>query len=790
MLFIIVFILSLSTFCFEVLLTRAFSISQWNHLAFMVISLVVFGFALGGVVLNIALIRIKDWAIKFARVEFLNALVVLYTVSGVGAFLVVNEMPIDYFRIPVEPIQFVYLFSSYLCLSIPFLITGFIISLAYAIRGEKSGVIYLGSMGGSACGAILPLFLLPLMGEGRLIVLAAVCPLLTLPFLNIRHFRKGTLKAWVMVLAPVLLAVVFMAWLQAGGNLVHVRPSEYKSLSQALLYPDTGLKHTSRGIRGRIDHVAGPYIRFFPGLSLKFTGSLPRQDALFRDGDNMVILNSLPHKKALKYPFSHLNHLGYRMMTRPGQVLIVQHNGDLGIPGAMAAGAAGIHAVIPNPEIANSVRNHYKIPVIADTPRAFLAASRDKYDVIHIENWGHSIIGSAALNQEYDYTVDAFADYLNHLKDSGVIIISRRLLLPPSDSVRMWATAFESLRKTGAAHPEQHILVFRNWDTYTMLVSNVPFSNQEDLFSFAEKLNFDIVFASDPKAYTPNRFHQYDAPYYYDALNRVAKAFQANSQEDHFKDYLLDVRPQTDDRPFPSRFLKWSRLTELYQATGGRFYTLFMSGEIVIGVVLLQALLVSSVLLFLPYYLNRKAKKTPAWWVGVYFISLGLGFMFVEFFYFKTLVRIFNEPVISFILVTGGIMMFSGLGGFISPFLRERSFRIMLMALTTGLLVLFFSHGYLTQMMLKCSEIQRFIFSILLLAPLGFLMGFPLPMGMKLLSQKPHQSAFAWATNGCASVIASVLSAQFAISLGISALLVLGILSYLSVFLSFGKMMR
>ena len=44
-----VFLLSVSALSFEVVLTRVFSISQWNHLSFMVISVALFGFAASGI---------------------------------------------------------------------------------------------------------------------------------------------------------------------------------------------------------------------------------------------------------------------------------------------------------------------------------------------------------------------------------------------------------------------------------------------------------------------------------------------------------------------------------------------------------------------------------------------------------------------------------------------------------------------------------------------------------------------------------------------------------------------
>ena len=44
MLLFAIFLISLSSLTFEVLLARVFSISQWHHLSFMVISIALFGF--------------------------------------------------------------------------------------------------------------------------------------------------------------------------------------------------------------------------------------------------------------------------------------------------------------------------------------------------------------------------------------------------------------------------------------------------------------------------------------------------------------------------------------------------------------------------------------------------------------------------------------------------------------------------------------------------------------------------------------------------------------------------
>jgi MFS family permease len=181
MIFSAVFLIGFSTLAFEVLLTRIFSIGQWNHLSFMVISIALFGFAASGTLLSILNAR------HARRPGFLSArkstatLIVLYTSTTLLSFIVLNNLALDYFRLPVEPIQSFYLLIAFIVLALPFFFSGFIVALAYTRLPEKTGLIYFATMCGSACGAIFPGLLLPVFGEGRLVIYSALVPLILMP---------------------------------------------------------------------------------------------------------------------------------------------------------------------------------------------------------------------------------------------------------------------------------------------------------------------------------------------------------------------------------------------------------------------------------------------------------------------------------------------------------------------------------------------------------------------------------------------------------------------------------
>jgi hypothetical protein len=66
-----------------------------------------------------------------------------------------------------------------------------------------------------------------------------------------------------------------------------------------------------------------------------------------------------------------------------------------------------------------------------------------------------------------------------------------------------------------------------------------------------------------------------------------------------------------------------------------------------------------------------------------------------------------------------------------------------------------------------------------LLAPLGFVMGLPFPLGLGRVSHStPTLVPWAWGINGCASVVAAVMASLLAMHVGFTAVLVLALVLY------------
>ncbi len=613
-----VFFLSFSALAFEILLARLFSISQWNNLYFMVISVALLGFASGGVLFFFLDTRIPGWETRWSEKGPLAFLLLGFTASALLSLFVLSKIPFDYFRLPFEPVQGLYLLALYLMLGAVFFFCGLAVMIGYAALPEKSGRVYFASMAGSACGAAAAIPLLSFFGETGAAALSVLPPLIPAAGDCLKGFagRPAGLpdapdpKYGKLTVLPSAFLIALAAYFVFFGDppLARVGPSPYKALSQALQFPDTRVFKEASSIYGRVDCLESPHLRHAPGLSLKFPDAAPGQWTAFRDGDHP--LGFYPKDGDPAFARSTLQYAGYVLRPDPDRVLVLQTGGGTAIPCALASGARQIIAVETHPDLAHLLQAHYGIEVVWEAPRAYLAQTGASFDVIHLENWGPSLPGTAALNPDALLTVEAFGACLNRLSPTGILMVSRRLRLPPGDTLRLWSTAHAALSRAGVSDPGRHLLVLRNWDTFALIVSRPPLPDLGPVVDFARRLNFDFVFASPPVTDPVNRYNRFPEAYYHQALAELAAAHRKGREDAFFDAYLLDVEPRADDRPYPDRFIKYGRILDLYRSTGSRFFTLFMSGEILVSVVLLEAAAISALLLLLPVFsLHRKKKK-------------------------------------------------------------------------------------------------------------------------------------------------------------------------------------
>lgn len=807
MVLLLVFTASAAALALEALLARYFALTQWHHLSFMVISVALLGFSASGTWLNLAATRPGRGEAGTAppagaAERRMRRAAGGMAVSSVVMFLVLRLLPLDFFRIPSEPLQLLYLAASFLACAVPFFFAGLVTAVAFA-GAARPGAVYAAAMSGSAVGVLLPILLLPAAGlRAALLVPAALALVPLLAWLG-RPARArqpgggGGARPW-LALAAALLAVGLGGGVVLGLPALEPRPGPYKYLAHLLRFPDTRLAGRRDTVRGRIDDVTGPTIRFAPGLSLGAGVPVPPQRALVRDGDAALFLVEGGAGAGAAGAWLDALHpaLALQLGTAPRSALVLQEGGGVLLAAALRAGGA-VQVAAPSAEVARRLRalpvaEGANLQVVEDEPRALarrLARAGARFDAVLIEDWGASLAGTESHTQEPLLTVEAFRDYLALLEPDGMLSISRRLLLPPANAPRLAALAARALPAAAQLAPAAHVAVVRNWDSFTLLVTPQPLTAPriEAIRAFAAGRGFDLVALPGLRAAETNRFNRLAEPFHAQAVAAVLDHARAAAGP---ADRLVDLRPPTDDRPFFNRFVRWAHLADYQRATGGRLYGLLLSGDVVALAVLAEALLLALVLLAVPWLRARRmrgaraaagrhaAAAGSAGAVAAYNLAVGLGFILLELMLIQRLTVALGDPVVSFKVVLGALLVWSAAGGLLSE--RVAPPRTWLAAAAAAGVVLAYAvaGAALLPALLGLPRVARVAAIVAALAPLGAALGMAFPLGLRLLAPNPAARALAWAANGCASVVGAVASTLLAVAQGITALGLIAAASY------------
>jgi len=785
-----VFLLSASTLAFEIVLSRLFSITQFYHFAFMTVSLALLGAGASGTALSVfPPLRRGDPARRLASFAFLTSLATL------GSFALANWLPFDSFAIAWDHRQAFYLVLMYLALSAPFFFGALAVGWLLSARPNDAPRLYAASLVGSAAGCLLALGALAVWGgEGAAIfcawlagLAALVCSLL--PSLCPPREAGGLKGGAVVCLATIVLLSVLLITRPA---FLAIRLSPYKSLSQSLRYPGSELVWTRWNASSRVDLIRSPGIRSFPGLSYAYLGSLPRQDGLTFDGDDLGPI-TLVTTEGAGFADYMPGALAYRL--RPGaHALILEARGGLDVNVALANGASHVMAVEPN-EIAvktaqrmTTLGNDLRAQFAIEDARSFVRRSREMFDVVQLSltsPYRPVTSGAYSLIEDYDFTVEGFSDALARLNDGGLFIVTRWLQSPPTEPLRLFALAVTAAERA-RLDPARSIIALRGYNTATVLVKRGTFTDVElaAVREFAGSRKFDLVAAPGLRPDEANRYNVLDDDMFYRVFNEL---LTSTDRRHFYAMYPFDVTPPTDDRPFFGHYFKWEQAGQAWAQLGKTWQPFGGAGYFVLIVLLVFAVASASALIALPLFVRRAwsgergAKGSLRFTFHssralVYFALLGFGFLFIEIPLVQRLILFVGKPVYALAVVLFGLLMFSGLG---SVFSQRAPWRGVLATLAIVALAYPILLPALFWLALGLPLWIRFAIGVVSLAPLGVLMGMPFPKGIAWLERSsPDLIPWAWGVNGAVSVVASVLAALVALSAGFIVVLVTGAICY------------
>ena len=738
--------LSAAVIADEILLMRLLSIVHWHHFAYMIISLALLGFGASGsfVVLT------RRWVVpRFASVFAVNS--VLFGLAAVASFALAQRIPFNALEVIWDRRQFLHLVELYLVLSVPFFCAANCIVLTYVRFRQEIHRIYRFDLVGAGVGAL-----------GIILCLFAWHPLTCLRLIGVLGWLSAALVSLSeksgksrRLAAGLLFCGIFLAWCWPDSWLA-LRISEYKGLSLALRAPDAQVVSEHSSPLGLLNVVRSPTIPFrhAPGMSLNYSLEPPPQLGIFTDGDSFSALTRYQDELVpLAYLDALSSALPFHLLKNPS-VLILGAGGGQDVLQATYHQASRIAAVELNPQMVALVRSRYadfaghlyekaNVEVHIAEARGFVSGSRESYDLILLslfDSFSAATSGVHALAETYLYTVEAFQEYLQHLRPGGLLSITRWLRVPPRDSVKLFATAVTALEQSGSRQPEQRLALIRSWNTSTLLVKNGVLSPPEieTIRNFCAARSFDLAYYPGMPVEEANRHNLLDEPYLYQA----AKALLGKERLEFFDNYKFYVVPATDDRPHFFHFFKWRILPEIFALRGKGGAPLLEWGYLIVVATLVQAALLSVVLILLPLW---SLKRSPGFQRGkmriaLYFLSLGCAFLFMEMAFIQKFILFLSHPLYAVAVILCAFLVFAGMGsGFSGWWLRRstelRGFRegtavsraaaviTVIALLYAGLLPVLFRHW------MHLDDFIKIAISIMLICTPGFFHGDALSPG-------------------------------------------------------------
>jgi len=788
-----IFLLSLATLLLELSLTRVLSVALWYHFGFLVISTALLGFGTSGVVLALWR-RLRE---KICLDRALATLALLFGLLTVLCFWLMQRIPFDPFSLFSDQRQLAFMPLYYIVISLPFFCSGLALALLFTRGGKRVNRLYAFDLVGAGIGCGALALIMPAFGGSGSVVVSAALGLLAAAIFGFRVTKS--IAGLAIILAVGFFAVAFFA-----NNLLPISITPNKSR------PQNSPIYTAWNTFSKIDVYETKAV-ITPAGPRTTMGRGARR-FIFDAGTAATGMSDLRPNvhDALKQLEGHhdfSSNIAYVGKTRPS-VLIIGSGGGGQVLDALHYGAAKIVAVEINPiindVITNRMRDYWgdlyqqpEVQVVTEEGRSFVRRSHEQYDaIISVHTISNAAIASGALSlaENYVLTREAFEDYLDHLKSDGVLYFTR----PETQIARLFSTGREALAARGIADLPSHFFAYRTLPAGEhpagfksfgagFLMKKTPFT-AEDIAAIRKILK--IGEPAQPSEGTTEILYTPGEPASDSIYHRLLTAPDLRAV---YASEPAQIEPATDDRPFFNQHTRWSTINwKTFQDifTQDRKARMALEdrpiAEVTLIVLLVQSILVAAVLILLPLVkFSRQDLRVPH--RGnflIYFAGLGLGFIMIEIALLQRFTLFLGQPVYTFAVVLAALLIFTGIGAALSDKFgasARTSLRFIVPLILLTLLVTAFATPYIFNAALGWSLLSRVVISVLILAPLGLLLGMPFPSGLRIIGEEaPALVPWAWGVNGFFTVIGTVGALILGMAFGFKAVLVIASLCYLT----------
>ncbi|MDM8561278.1 hypothetical protein [Candidatus Parabeggiatoa sp. HSG14] len=772
------FLIALSTLALEITLTRLLSVITWYHLAFFAIATAMLGMTAGAVTVYLK----ENW---FTQKKSDNSddldnkvgkVCLTYALITPIALIILCLTPIVWK--PSIMSFFAIMMATIACM-LPFYFSGIVITTALTKYQLPIGKLYASDLIGASLGCLLVLGGLEFLDASSLILLCAAIGILAgLSF----AWRSSTSK-FRYLSAGLFIVLMSSVFINTSSSFYGIGPFVIKGkIKRVELYLFERWNSFSRIAVSKKWHQPPPYW----GPSPHAPQNNIWQHGMNIDGEAGTYVQKFSSPKDIEHLRFDITNIAYYL--RPtGGACIIGVGGGRDLQSAVLFGHEKVVGVDVNPIFIGLLQNEFRefagladhkgVTFKVEEARSYLSRMPDKYSIIQmslIDTWAATGAGAFSLSENALYTTEAWQIFFNRLADDGIFTVSR--WYDPKnlgETGRMISLAIASLFQSGVQNPAQHIALVTVGRISTLLLSKQPFNHQD--IAKLKQVSGDL-------AYKPVII-PYESP-----NNEILKDIvSVDSQEALYTvvaDKPLNYEPPTDENPY---FFNMLRLQHLYKAfqsktsvdggvIGGNLHaTLTLIGLLISLFLLTLVTIIVPLLIKVHSEKSEKNVKKPVkifWSRMLYFSLIGAGFMFLEIALIQRLSVFLSHPVYALGILLFTIIASTGLGSLLSerlPLTRTPWIFIFPLFMTFAIVVTQFSLPLLISNMITATMLSKIIVSIVMIFPLGILMGFFFPTGMRLVNAVGDtDTPWYWALNGVFGVLCSALAVFFSIYLGIS----------------------
>lgn len=768
------FLVTLATIMYEIVLTRIFSVTMWYHFAFVAISVAMFGMTIGAIIVYLG----PAWVAPERVAGSLALSALLFGVGMIGSLLTHLIVP---FTTEVSLLGLYRIAFTYVAVAIPFVFSGICVSLALTTFPRQTARLYAADLLGAAAGCVLVIAALDGTDGPTAVIAAAV-----IAGAGAACFAAGPeltrLRAAALVAVTLLSAFVAVNSLRIVDQAPLLRVEWVKGARETPPLFEKWNSFSRIAVFGDPTRLSPPHGW---GMSPTYPSDVGvRQLELLIDASAGTVLTAFHGRldgiEHLKYDVTNLPH----WLRRDARVLVVGAGGGRDVLSALAFGQRSVVAVEINGAILDVVNAHFgsftgrldqdpRVTFVNDEARSYIARQRERFDILQlslIDTWAATGAGAFVLTEHSLYTTEAWAQFLDHLTPGGVLSVSRYYYdARPDEIYRATSLAVAALASRGISTPRDHVIIVRRATgadgvrapvgVATLLVSPSPFSTADvgRVEDIARRLKFDVVLS--PRYAGTATFAALAAGHNLSAL---------------YRKFPVNIAPPTDNSPF---FFHTLRLRDIFSPA---LWRAGLGGDAsnvqavwALGVLLLTVMGLTVLCVIVPLALTTDRRElTGTAPLFVFFAGIGFGFMLIEVSQMQRLIIFLGHPTYGLSVVLFAMLASSGLGSLVVG--RIGGVGVRAAAPLAGLVIALAVFGTATPFAIRAYEAAttpvRIAVAVGLLFPIGVLMGMPFPLGMRIASSHaPAITSWLWGINGATSVCASVAAVAIALHAGIAA---------------------